>query len=107
MNMPLRKVALLSQLPAESVREVVVGETVIALCRCEGELAALDGICPHHGGPLGQGNLEGGHVICPWHMWEFDCRTGAFDRNPDVKVAVYPVVVEGDDILVDLPEPHA
>ena len=105
--MALRKLGTLSQLPDESTREVAVGERVFALCRSGGAVTLLDGLCPHHGGPPGQGNLAGGRVVCPWHMWEFDCRTGELDRNPEVKVPTYPVDVRGDDILADIQEPCA
>ena len=103
----MTKVARLADLPPDSTREVMVGERVFALCNTGGRLSALDGLCPHHGGPLGQGNVEDGRVICPWHMWEFDCRTGEFDRNSDLKLETYPVEVRGDDVFIDIPEAHA
>ena len=48
----------------------------------------------------GEGTLEGEVVTCPWHMWEYNVRTGEFVANPDIKVATYPVQVEGTDIKV-------
>ena len=45
---------------------------VIALFNVDGTFYALDGVCPHQGGPLGQGTLEGCIVTCPWHGWQFD-----------------------------------
>ena len=103
----MMKVAKLSELPPDSTREVVIGDRTIAVCNSGGTISVLDGTCPHHGGPLGQGNVENGFVICPWHMWEFDCRTGEFDRNPAVKLATYAVEIKGDDICIDLQEPRA
>jgi nitrite reductase/ring-hydroxylating ferredoxin subunit len=72
-----------------------------AICNVGGELHALDGACPHAGGPLGQGALHGGTLVCPWHAWEYDCITGINDYAPDVKLAKFLVTIEGDDILLD------
>jgi len=97
------KVGSLSVLPPGSVMEVHVGDGTYAVCNAGGEIHALDGICPHAGGPLGQGALHGTTLVCPWHAWEFDCRTGEHDYNPAVRVATYPVQVIGDEILIDIP----
>ena len=101
--MALVKVGSLSRLAPGTVIEVQAGEETYALCNADGQVYALGGACLHHGGPLGHGAMHGTHVVCPWHLWEFDCRTGAYDRNPDCRVPVFPVRVEGDDILIDVP----
>lgn len=80
-----------------------VGERAFAICNLGGELHALDGVCPHAGGPLGEGILDGERLICPWHAWEYDCRTGANDYDENVKLAKFAVKAEGDDVLVDVP----
>jgi nitrite reductase (NADH) small subunit len=98
------KVASLSQLPADSVTEVTVGNDTYALCHVGGRVTALSGTCLHRGGPLGQGALHGNNVVCPWHGWEWDCQTGANDFDPTQKVATYAVSVEGDDILLEVPD---
>jgi nitrite reductase (NADH) small subunit len=104
---PFVTVARLSELPPESARECVVGDRIFALCHSGGVISALDGRCMHVGGPLGEGQISAGRVVCPWHLWEFDCGTGELDRNPGVRQATYPVEVRGDDILIDIPEPGA
>jgi len=101
--MPLIKVASLSEVPPDSVIEVSVGETLYAICNVGGEISALSGICLHQGGPLGQGNLADGRVVCPWHAWEFDCRTGENSFDPEQCVATYSVQVQGDNILLQVP----
>jgi len=63
---------------------------------------AMDNVCLHRGGPLGQGMIEGGKVVCPWHGWAWDPKTGAAEQNPNAKVAVYPLKIEGGDVLVEL-----
>jgi nitrite reductase (NADH) small subunit len=95
------KVGSLSSLPPGSVTEARLGEAAYAICNVEGELHALDGICPHAGGPLGEGNVQGNMVICPWHEWAYDCRTGENDYDPAVKLDCFQVKAEGDDILMD------
>jgi nitrite reductase/ring-hydroxylating ferredoxin subunit len=67
----------------------------------------LDDSCPHAGGPLSEGAVLHGNLICPYHTWFFDLRTGAcVEGRPTERVPVYPVVIEGDDVWVDLPDPH-
>ena len=96
------KVAKLSELDASPLIEVIVDGNPYAVCKAQGEIYALNGTCPHQGGPLGQGMLNGTGIMCPWHSWEFDCRTGINDYDPEEKVETYPVKVEGDDVLIDL-----
>ena len=100
--MPFIKVGTIDALPAGSVMEAEVGGNTYAICNLGGELSAFEGVCPHAGGPLGQGNLDGNLLICPWHGWEYDCRTGANGYDESVKLAKYPVKVDGDDILIDV-----
>ena len=74
----------------------------ICLANVNGELSALDNICPHRQGPLGQGWLEGGAVVCPWHSWTFNVKTGESEYPAHVRVDAFPVRVEGEDVLVDI-----
>jgi nitrite reductase (NADH) small subunit len=91
-----------SRLSRDSVMECMIGDTPYAICNDAGTIRALNGICPHSGGPLGQGTVQDGRVVCPYHMWEFDCTTGEYDRDPDVRVPTYEVKLQGDDILVQV-----
>ncbi|MBX3237067.1 MAG: non-heme iron oxygenase ferredoxin subunit [Nitrospiraceae bacterium] len=63
---------------------------------------AIDNTCTHRGGPLGEGDVEGEVVSCPWHGWQFNIKTGACPTNPSAKVTVYETKVEGTDIKVRL-----
>jgi nitrite reductase (NADH) small subunit len=83
--------------------EAQVGEALYAVCDVEGELHAISGICPHRGGALAQGALHGRTLVCPWHAWQFDCVTGEHDYNPAVRLDSFPVRLEGDDILIEIP----
>jgi nitrite reductase (NADH) small subunit len=78
---------------------VAVDGKEIALFNVDGTFYALDNECPHRGGPLGEGDLEGCIVTCPWHAWQYDVRTGE-SITDDLKVARYDAKVEGGDVLV-------
>jgi nitrite reductase (NADH) small subunit len=101
--MALVKVGALSRLAAGSVIEASIAEERYAICNVDGRIHALAGTCPHRGGPLGQGAVNGGNLTCPWHAWEFDCSTGVNDYDAQVKIATFPVQISGDDILIDIP----
>lgn len=96
------KVANLSDLAPGAAKAVEVNGKSIALFNVEGTIYATDNTCLHQGGPLGEGTLEGDVVTCPWHMWEYNVRTGEKVGFAELKVATYPVQVEGDDIKVAL-----
>ncbi len=92
-----------ADLPEEGqVREFTADGKVLCVTRVGGSLCALDNVCPHRGGPLGQGVVLDGWVVCPWHGWQYDPRTGESRHNPGVKVTVYPLKVEGEDALVEI-----
>ena len=74
----------------------------ICLANVNGELAALDNWCPHRRGPLGQGWVEGESVICPWHSWAFNAKTGLAEYPVHERVDVFPLKIEGDDVWVDI-----
>jgi nitrite reductase (NADH) small subunit len=101
--MPFVKVATLSQVPPESAIEVMVGDQPYAICHTGGAVRALSGVCIHRGGPLGQGQIHDGHVLCPYHLWAFECSTGRYDYDPSKRVATFEVRVEDGDILVQVP----
>ncbi len=67
-----------------------------------GRFYACSPVCPHEDGPLAEGWLEGGAVVCPWHGYDFDLTSGACRVAPDFSVKVYPVRVSGTAVEVDL-----
>ncbi|MGA9528402.1 MAG: Rieske (2Fe-2S) protein [Terriglobales bacterium] len=100
--MPFIKLASISDLPAvNEAKELPCGGKLICVANVNGEIHAMDNICLHRGGPLGAGIIEQGKVICPWHGWDWDPKTGQA-QAPGAKVAVYPVKIEGEDVLIDL-----
>lgn len=94
------KVATLVELPAGTCKTVEAAGKAIALFNVDGSIYALDNTCLHRGGPLGEGTLQNDVVTCPWHMWEYNVRTGEKVNSPAVKVVTYPVQIEGNDISV-------
>lgn len=101
--MPLVKIGSLAALPPGSVMQVEVGAETLAVCNSGGDVHVLEGICPHAGGPLGQGALHGTTLVCPWHAWEYDCVSGANTFDDSLTLAKFPVQIQGDDILADIP----
>ncbi len=92
-----------TEAPAEgAVMEAEAAGVAVCLARIGGELSALDNWCPHRRGPLGQGWVEGNAVVCPWHSWTFDVRTGDAEYPVSERVAVFPVREEAGDVLVDI-----
>ena len=101
--MPWTQVATLNELPDGCLLEVIHNGLPYAVCNTGGAIHALLGVCPHQGGPLGQGALDGSLVTCPWHAFQFDPATGVCDFNDELRVPTFSVRVEGNEILVDLP----
>jgi nitrite reductase/ring-hydroxylating ferredoxin subunit len=102
--MALTKVAVADDLKPGQVMEVSSGDRTFALCNTDGEIHCLDGTCPHAGGPLGEGTLQGDMLVCPWHGWEYNAKTGVNDSDEDVVVDTFPVVVKDGSIFIDIPE---
>jgi len=96
------RVATTDDLPEGSSRELVVGDQIIALFNVAGDVFALDGVCPHQGGPLGKGTLEGCVVTCPWHGWQFDVRTGQHQASASLRHTSFEVKVKENAIFVDV-----
>jgi len=82
-----------NQIPSDRGLSVNAGGRELALFKIDGQFYALDGRCPHRGGPLGEGITEDGRVYCPLHGWEFDVKTGACINNPEKPVACFPARV--------------
>ena len=99
--MAFLRAAKKDEVPSGAIREFQLDGKTIALANVEGKLYAIDNTCLHRGGPLGEGELAGKVVTCPWHGWQYDVTTGKVTMNPAVGVGTYTVEVRGDDIFVD------
>ena len=93
-----------------SLADIEAGEPIlaaangrdIALFMCRGKVVATNGQCPHAGGPLHEGEVEGTILTCPWHGWTFDLESGACQEDESIILERYPVRIVGDDVLVTL-----
>jgi len=100
--MAFLRAARKDEIPDGAIREFAIDGKTIALANVDGKFFAIDNTCLHRGGPLGQGELEGNTVTCPWHGWQYDVTTGKVAVNPAVGVDTYAVEVRGEDIFVDV-----
>ena len=96
------KVANVVEIGEGQARVVEIDGRSVAVFNVAGQFYAIDNVCPHRGGPLGEGDLEGRIVSCPWHAWRWDVTTGTNANNPAVRVACYPVIVEAGGVFVAL-----
>jgi nitrite reductase/ring-hydroxylating ferredoxin subunit len=84
---------------------VDVGGRPVVLTRVGDRVYACGGVCPHRGGPLGEGRLSGTRLACPHHGWTFDVRTGqCLFPGRGAAVPTYPVTIEGESVFVDVPD---
>ncbi len=96
------KIATIGDLQPGEGKVCLAGNREIALFNLNGVYYAIDNECPHNGGPLGEGQLNGDTVTCPWHGWKFNVCTGACSVIPNAKVNTFEVLVENNEIKVKL-----
>jgi nitrite reductase (NADH) small subunit len=101
------RIATLDECPPGSCLERIAEDRVVALFNVEGTLHALDGVCPHQGGPLGKGSLTGAIVTCPWHGWQFDVGTGQHQLSRTIIQPRFDVRLDGNDVFVNLGPSHS
>ena len=100
------RVARTADLAPGSMTRVMVAGHPVVLVNLDGEVFAIDDTCSHEEASLSQGTLSGEVVVCPKHGARFNVKTGRVLALPAVRsVAVYPVRVEGGEILV-APDPQ-
>jgi nitrite reductase (NADH) small subunit len=91
-----------SELPVGRAKSIQVGDRRIALYHTPKGFFASDGVCPHRGGPLAEGDVIGDEIVCPWHLWGFNVHTGICEGNREISIVTHEVKVEDDRILVRL-----
>jgi nitrite reductase (NADH) small subunit len=96
------RVCAVEECPLGQAREFVAGERLVALFHIADGYYALDGLCPHQGGPLGKGSLAGPVVTCPWHGWQFDVRSGQHQVNRSLRHPQLAVKIEDGGVWVDV-----
>jgi nitrite reductase/ring-hydroxylating ferredoxin subunit len=95
------KVAKVSEVSEGEMK--IVFQDLVAVANAEGKFYAFGNICPHAGGPIGDGFLEGCVVECPWHAARWDVRTGeALTALATADIPLFEVRVVDDDIEIKL-----
>lgn len=74
----------------------------IAVINSGGKFYAILNVCAHEGGPVGEGFVTGDAIMCPWHAWEYDLKTGKSITMPGKGIQTFKVVIQGDDIFVEV-----
>lgn len=104
-NITLVRIAARSELPARGrVKEFMASGRMLCVANVDDSIYATDNACLHWGGPLGQGRIEDGKIVCPWHRWRFDPTTGEGPARCSARLALYKVRIEGEDVFVELQE---
>lgn len=97
------EIAKVEEVPVGQGKEFTLFGRIVALFNVDGEFQAIDGICAHAGGPLGEGELSGCIVTCPWHGWQYDVHSGAMCLNDQIRQESFPVKIEDDAVMVEMP----
>ena len=73
----------------------------VAVCNINGNYYAFANICPHRGGPVGEGEIEGTVITCPWHGWAFDITTCVNTMNPLAKLTKYDIKIDNNELKIN------
>ncbi len=93
-------VARVADVAPGTAKMVVAGVREIALFNVGGTFYALDNTCPHQGGPLSEGWIEGTTVTCPWHAWCFKLTNGKMTLGDYASVDAFDVRIDGEYVAV-------
>ena len=96
------RVASVADVEPGTGKVVEAGGRAVALFNVDGTFYAIDNTCLHRGGPVGEGDLDGVVVTCPWHGFQYDVTTGRNVFDPEVGLATYPVRVVDENVLIAL-----
>jgi nitrite reductase (NADH) small subunit len=96
------RAASVNDVPVGQGRGVSVEGKDVGLFNVDGDIFAIDNVCPHRGAPLSDGRMEGSQIVCPWHGWAFDVRSGGLVMDPGRCQRTFPVEKRGTDVYVDV-----
>ncbi len=93
-----------TDVPEGGVAKATVNTRELAILRWQGQFYALDGICTHEGGPLGEGTIQEDELVCPWHEGRYKIVSGEADPETDwvTDIRSFPTKVEGGFVWVDV-----
>lgn len=87
--------------PGKGQKMTVMGKA-LAVFLVDDKVVAMDAECPHEGGPLHEAMIERDCLVCPWHGYEFELRTGRCNTEPTLRVQRYLTFVEEGEVWIDL-----
>jgi NAD(P)H-dependent nitrite reductase small subunit len=93
-------VARVGEIAPGTGKTVLIERREVALFNAGGRYYALDNTCPHQGGPLADGWIEGTTVTCPWHAWCFSMLDGKMTLGDYASVDTFDVRVDGDEVRI-------
>jgi nitrite reductase/ring-hydroxylating ferredoxin subunit len=93
-------VSRVDQIPPGTSKAFAVGDYEVAVFNVGGTFYAIENTCPHQGGPLSEGWLEGPIVTCPWHAWCFDVRTGKMTLGDLAAVEAFEVQILDSTVAI-------
>jgi nitrite reductase/ring-hydroxylating ferredoxin subunit len=96
------KIAALPDLPPGRMKLLALAGTVVAVFNIDGRFYAIRNRCPHEGGPVASGPLNGTLITCPRHGWQFDLATGQSTNRGAFSVKTYPVAVKDGAIYLEM-----
>ncbi len=96
------KLCRLEELSSGASQVITVMGKALAVFVVDGRVVAIDAECPHEGGPLHEGTVERGRIVCPWHGYGFELSTGRCDADPSLSIRRYPTFIQKDEVWVDL-----
>ena len=98
------RITAVENIPLREGRAVEVGGQVVAVFNLGDRFLALENRCPHRGGPLADGIVSAGTVVCPLHAWKVDLTTGSVTNQPENPqcVKTFPARIEAGVIFVEL-----
>ena len=106
MSQEFVQVAQASELKPGTKKLVWVGDTRVLLTNVDGVFYAVDDLCSHAWAILHAGWLEGDEIICPLHGARFSVKTGEALTSPaEEDLTCFAVKIEGDNVLIGVPEP--
>lgn len=96
------RVANKSEIPAGKGKSFMLQGAEVGVFNDAGNFYAVGNSCPHKGGPLSDGPCVDGSVMCPWHGFRFDLKTGSNPEGMPYQVKTYKTKIEGDEIQVEM-----
>ena len=98
----LVKLAEANELSPDQGKLVQVEGNDIALFNVNGTYHAMGAVCPHEDGPLHEGEVDGDTIICPWHGYDFNVKTGECPVDSELRVLTYVVKTERNDVFIEV-----